>query len=344
MERGAYYRFACARLCASDRLCLNPGLEAGASYFATSHLHPAQHHLRLLGKLLHRRTPDDFWLVRYTLDKSLSRVDTRRSVYYLPIWFQAIDGDSAVKSGISLLPMVLPIVAASILTGQLVSRIGYYTPFLIFGVCLTAIGSGLLTTLEIDTLKGNWVGFQILYGFGLGSCSQAPNMAAQTVLPREDVTIGASLMFFGQQLFGAIFTSVGQNLLDNQLANRLAGIPGIGRLIIQSTGATELLNLIPTEYHTIALEAYNNSLRVDFQVGLIIACLSILGALGMEWRSVKKKLPPKNPDVERAAEEGKGQGDLSEKEAPETKAEEVAVAVADGRKEKEKEKVMDRTD
>ncbi|KAA6409271.1 MAG: MFS multidrug transporter [Lasallia pustulata] len=243
-------------------------------------------------------------------------------VYYLPIWFQAIDGNSAIESGIHLLPMVMPIVVASIVTGQLVSRIGYYTPFMIFGVCLTAIGAGLLTTLEIDTSEGKWI------GFGLGFCSQAPNMAAQTVLPRKDVAIGASLMFFGQQLFGAVFISVGQNLLDNQLANRLAGIPGISSRLIQSTGATELLHHIPAKYHAAALEAYNDSLRVCFRVGLIMACLSILGALGMEWRSVKKNLPPKNPDGERAAEEGKGQGGLSEKEA-------VAVSAADGEKEKD---------
>lgn len=173
-----------------------------------------------------------------------------------------------------------------------------------------------------------------MYGFGLGSCSQAPNMAAQTVLPREDVAIGASLMFFGQQLFGAVFASVGQNVLDNQLANRLAGIPGISPRLIQSTGATELLNLIPAEHHAAALEAYNGSLRVRFQVGLIMACLSILGALGMEWRSVKKNLPPKKPDSKRAAEEGKGQGNLSEKEAPEAEAE--AVAAVDGEKDMDK--------
>lgn len=263
-------------------------------------------------------------------------------MYFLPLWFQAIDGDSAVDSGIHLLPMVLPIVAASILTGQLVSRIGYYTPFMIFGVCLTAIGAGLLTTLETDTSAGKWIVFQLVYGFGLGSASQAPNMAAQTVLPREDVAIGASLMFFGQQLFGAVLISVGQNLLDNRLADRLAGIPGVSPRLIQSTGATELLNLIPSEYHVAALEAYNDSLRVVFQVGLIMACLSILGALGMEWRSVKKNLPPKNPDGEQAAEAGEGQVDLSEKEAPEAEAEAVAVAAADGKEDKDRDAAEER--
>lgn len=242
-------------------------------------------------------------------------------MYYLPIWFQAVDGISAIDSGIHLLPMLLSVVVASISTGLLVSRIGYYTPFMIFGVCLTAIGAGLLTTLEVGTSAGKWIGFQILYGFGFGTCAQAPNMAAQTVLRREDVAIGASLMFFGMQLFGSIFTSVGQNVLDNQLAKRFAGIPGISPRLIQSTGATELLNFIPTEYHTTALVAYNDSLRVCFQIGLIMACLAILGAVGMEWRTVRKNVPPKIPNGERAAEEGKGHDNLSVNEAPKAKAE-----------------------
>ncbi|KAF2178412.1 putative MFS multidrug transporter [Zopfia rhizophila CBS 207.26] len=249
-------------------------------------------------------------------------------VYYLPLWFQAIDGVSAVTSGIRLLPMVLPIVVASLLTGQLVSRIGYYTPFMIFGVCLTAVGAGLLTTLEVSTSEAKWIGYQIIYGFGLGSCSQAPNMAAQTVLSRQDVSIGASLMFFGQQLFGAVFVSVGQNVLVNQLANRLAGIPGINPRLIESTGATDLLNLIPARYHATALVAYNDSLRVCFKVGLIMACLSVLGAFSMEWRSVKKNLPLKNADGKRAAEEGKRQGDSSEEQAPKAEAGAVGTEAA----------------
>ncbi|AEO65517.1 uncharacterized protein THITE_119631 [Thermothielavioides terrestris NRRL 8126] len=230
-------------------------------------------------------------------------------VYYLPIWFQAIKGDSAVSSGIHILPMVIPLVVASIVTGILVSRIGYYTPFMIFGVCLTAVGAGLFTTFDATaTSKGKWIGYQILYGFGIGTSAQAPNMAAQTVLPRVDVAIGASVMFFGQQLFGSVFTTVGQNVLDNQLANRLASIvPGINPKLIQGSGATELLQHIPPSSYAAALVAYNDSLRVCFRVALIMACLSIPCALAMEWRSVKKKPQPPNDggDGARAAEEGK---------------------------------------
>ncbi|MCJ1395270.1 hypothetical protein MMC18_008154 [Xylographa bjoerkii] len=157
-------------------------------------------------------------------------------------------------------------------------------------------------------------------------------MAAQTVLPRNEVSIGISLMFFAQTLFGAIFVSVGQNVLDNQLAKRLAGISSITPQQIEAAGATDLFNIIPPQYHTAALEAYNDSLRVCFQVALILACLSILGALGMEWRSVKKNKenpPPKNPDSEQAIEEGKGGSDSSGEEAKDAEAFNLTGAVAD---------------
>jgi hypothetical protein len=46
-------------------------------------------------------------------------------VYFLPIWFQAVKGASAVKSGIMNLPMVLSLVLVSIISGIGVTLVGY---------------------------------------------------------------------------------------------------------------------------------------------------------------------------------------------------------------------------
>ncbi|KAJ4414848.1 hypothetical protein N0V82_007696 [Gnomoniopsis sp. IMI 355080] len=224
-------------------------------------------------------------------------------VYYLPIWFQAIEGVSAVDSGIRLLPLVLSMVLASISSGGLIARVGYYTPFMLFGCVLLSIGAGLLTTLQVDTSEGRWIGYQIIYGFGMGCTFQAPNLAAQTVLPTKDVPVGTSLMFFSQLLGGAIFTSVGSNVLSNELLKNLAGIPGINPTQLLDAGATELTQGLAPSAVAPVLFAYNQSLRVVLQVGLVMTCLTLLGALGLEWRSVKSKKPQK-ADEHNAAEEG----------------------------------------
>lgn len=46
-------------------------------------------------------------------------------IYYLPIWFQAVKGASAVKSGIMNLPMVMTLVVTSIISGIGVTILGH---------------------------------------------------------------------------------------------------------------------------------------------------------------------------------------------------------------------------
>jgi MFS family permease len=80
--------------------------------------------------------------------------------FYLPIWFQAIKGQSAVGAGIRLLPYFLSTVVFVIGSGVLVSKVGYYTPVLIVGTAVLIVGCGLVTTFEADTNRGEWIGYQ----------------------------------------------------------------------------------------------------------------------------------------------------------------------------------------
>lgn len=115
-------------------------------------------------------------------------------VYYLPIWFQAIKGVSATKSGIMNLPLILGLVIISMAAGGLVSWTGYYTPFMLISSVLMAIGAGLLTTLETDSNHSKWIGYQFIFGAGVGFGMQQSLIAIQNALPAADVAIGTSLM------------------------------------------------------------------------------------------------------------------------------------------------------
>lgn len=220
-------------------------------------------------------------------------------------------------------------VAASMISGALINRVGYYTPFMYVGVCMMSVGAGLLYTLEIDTPTAKWVGYQLLYGWGMGTSAQVPNIAAQTVLDKKDIPAGTALLFFAQLLGGTIFVSVGQNVLEGQLLKRFSSIPGLSPDMIENNGATSLIDL-PESVKTTALIAYNESLRYVFLVGLILVCLTSLGAAGMEWKTVRKNL--KKSD-DKKGEEGTaaakiddetGRGDASFAERPVEKDDELA--------------------
>ena len=95
-------------------------------------------------------------------------------IYFVPIWFQAIKGVSATKSGIMVLPMILSLVLVSVISGIGVTTLGYYTPFMIISSILMAIGVGLMSTWKPDTNHSMWIGYQAIYGLGVGFGMQQP--------------------------------------------------------------------------------------------------------------------------------------------------------------------------
>ena len=213
-------------------------------------------------------------------------------VYYLPIWFQAVHGVSPVKSGIDNIPLILAQVIATLVAGFLTTVIGYYMPFIVASSILMAVGGGLLTTFTANISSGKWIGYQIIFGAGVGFGFQHSITAAQAVLPLNDIPAGVTAVLFIQLLGGALMVSAGQNVFTNNLKSGLSQIPGVDAGLVVSTGATGLRTLVtdPQKLAS-ALEAYNNALVRAFRVSLIMACLSALGAMGMEWKSVKKSKP-----------------------------------------------------
>ena len=222
--------------------------------------------------------------------------------YFLPIWFQAIKGASPVKAGIMSLPLVLGIVAASISAGILTKKTGFYAPWMILSSILTPIGSGFISTFTPHSSHSAWIGYQALFGFGFGLGAQQPSVAAQTILARKDVPIGASLMMFFQTLGGAVFISVGNNIFDSQLGQNLAGIPGISVGSVINTGATDLRKMVPSGMLPQVLVAYNNALRTTFYLATALTCATIFGSAAMEWKSVKQGQQTHHQNAEKSGD------------------------------------------
>ena len=208
-------------------------------------------------------------------------------IYYLPIWFQAVKGVSAVQSGIHTLPLVLSLVVGSILSGVITQKTGYYVGQLYASTILTAIGAGLLTTLTVDISSGKWIGYQIIYGFGLGLGMQQAGMSAQTCLGKKDVMTGVSIMFFFQGLGGSIFITVGQTVFSHSLVSNLGKIDSLDTAQIVNSGATDLKTLVPANMLEEVLVQYNGALTNTLKVALALSCATLVTALTMEWKSIK---------------------------------------------------------
>jgi len=208
------------------------------------------------------------------------------TIYYLTIWFQAAKNTSAVRSGIDTLPIVLSFIIMGILAAVLTQKIGYYVPSMLISVVLCSVGNGLLSTLSISSGKSTWIGYQVLYGFGIGFGFQTSMLPPQNVLPRADVPLGLALMFFMQQLGGSVFLSVSQNIFSSRLVHDLSGIAGLDAQTIVNTGATNLHSIVPADELTTVLTAYNDALTRVFILAASLSAFMLLGALAIEWKKM----------------------------------------------------------
>ncbi|KAI2469845.1 MFS general substrate transporter [Annulohypoxylon bovei var. microspora] len=220
------------------------------------------------------------------------------TVYYLPLWFQVVQGVSAVQSGIDTLPLVLSLVVASVVSGGLTQTIGYYVPSMIICPIIMSVGLGLLSTFDVGESSGHWIGYQFLVGFGLGMGMQSAGLASQAVLPKPDIPTGISIIFFVQQLGGAIFTSVGQNLLSSYMVQHVSEVPGLSPEQITSEGATGLVSSVPPSSQAALRKLYNDALSRVFLCGMGVALVAFVAAFCMEWKNIKKTGPKANPPGE----------------------------------------------
>lgn len=198
-------------------------------------------------------------------------------------------------------------------------------PFVYVSAVLVPIGTGVLTTFTVSTSTAKWIGYQILLGLGIGCGFQQGNVAAASAVAAKDIPIAAALSFSCLFLGGAVFLNVAQNVFSKRLAANIAelvvefditnvSLTGLGRV-----GATQIKDLVPSQYLPQVLDAYNDAVTHTFLVSVIVSCVGSISAAGMEWISLKhlmQKNTVTTPQEEEAIDKDSAQhrtleGDMS---------------------------------
>lgn len=208
----------------------------------------------------------------------------------MPIYFQAVKEVSASKSGIMILPTVVGFMISLVLSGAATAIIGYYTPFMFFTSLLAPVGAGLMTTLKVTSKLPALICYQALLGFSAGVGFQAPQVAAQTILSQADAPMGIAVVQFMQGLGPAIGVSAAQTIFTNRLTADLGRFaPDLNATALEHMGLADLKKHIGAKNLEGVLVGYDKAVTQTFYLPVALTCLSLVGTLGMEWRSVKKK-------------------------------------------------------
>ena len=209
-------------------------------------------------------------------------------VYYLPFYFQSVLGTNAAQSGVRTLPYLMSLLFSPIISGSLITLVGYYVPFMWVGSLLTIIGSGLLFTLDTTSSASHWIGYQFLAAFGAGICRQIAFSAVPLVLHKDDLPTASALVAFSNSLGPTLAIGIGQSVFTNELVRQLTPLKGIDVTTIINEGATDLSLVVSRQFFPIVREAFNYALTRAFILSIASAGAAFGCSLGMEWISVKK--------------------------------------------------------
>ena len=126
----------------------------------------------------------------------------------IPLYLQLVLGATPTESGLLMLPMIIGMMGASMVSGQIMSRTGNYQWFPRTGTAFLVVAYLFLTFLTYD--KPVWfimVGMFLL-GAGLGQLMQTLTVASQNSVDPQDMGVATSSSTFFRTMGGTAGTAV----------------------------------------------------------------------------------------------------------------------------------------
>lgn len=140
---------------------------------------------------------------------------------FIPLFVQSVLGTSATGAGITIAPMLLGWVAASIVGTRLLLKVGYRR-LAIMGTALLTIGAFLMSRADADISRSTLMVFVSLMGMGMGFSIPPFLIAVQTTVERRQLGTATSTMQFSRSIGGTLGVSMMGVALSARLASNLS--------------------------------------------------------------------------------------------------------------------------
>ena len=205
------------------------------------------------------------------------------TIFYIPLYFQFVRGESAIRSGVHLLPYLFTTVVAMLISGRLIMSYGHYKLWFVAGSSLTLIMSACLYTIEVDTPHGRIYAYLIIGGIGCGlySMNAGPVMAARVA--KEYVSDASAIFACVDTLCGTLAVGVTNSIFINQATSNIQKVlPGTPRATVQDAIAgvgASLTDQLSPQLKFEGLQAVLNAIKDAWVQMIATAALSLVLSL-----------------------------------------------------------------
>ena len=143
------------------------------------------------------------------------------AIIYIGLVYQGVLGIGATNSGLLATPMMVGLIGASIVTGQLMIRITRYRFLGTIGLVVMVVGLWGLAQVTVGTPETDVVRGLILVGIGMGVAMPLYLNATQSALPREYLGVASSQIQFWRNIGGTIGVAILGAVISHQLPERI---------------------------------------------------------------------------------------------------------------------------
>ncbi|PGH17157.1 hypothetical protein AJ79_01295 [Helicocarpus griseus UAMH5409] len=198
------------------------------------------------------------------------------ALYYIPLYFQAVKGQKAVRTGISLFPVTSSLVPASVLVAAAIGRTGRFRWAIWAGWVVTTSATGLLIFLDADTKTVVWATLLVLLGLGHGLILSALNLGVQAISTVSNVAHAVMMYSFLRAVGAAVGVGMGGTIFQNVMAQKLGDLGLPTEISKDSEGYIETL-------HTLPANAFKSGVIDSYVIGIhaVFAVMTALSGLAM---------------------------------------------------------------
>ncbi|MFA0833768.1 MAG: MDR family MFS transporter [Methanobacterium formicicum] len=143
-------------------------------------------------------------------------------IIYVPLFAQGVLGISATNAGLLMIPMLLSLTLASIVTGQIISITGRYKMLVIAEFLITGIGVVLLSSMNANTPYYLLVAYSTVLGIGSGMAYNIFNVAVQNAFTLREIGIVTASMRFFRNVGTIVFVPVFGYIMNYTLVSSAA--------------------------------------------------------------------------------------------------------------------------
>ncbi|WP_446901501.1 MDR family MFS transporter [Burkholderia sp. YIM B11467] len=209
------------------------------------------------------------------------------SVTFIPLYLQVVKGSTPSQAGMQLLPMMGGMLAMSVISGRLISRLGSYRMFPIAGTLIGGIALALLSTLTLDTPLHTMYAYMALLGIGLGMVMPVLTLAVQNTVEFRHMGVATS----GATLFRSIGSSIGVAafgaLFSHGLQSRMLQALPAGTELPPALGPGAVHQL-PDAVRDVYLHAFAGSLHVVYLAAAVVVAIAFVLAWFVEDAPLRK--------------------------------------------------------